>query len=248
MEEALIGQYLHNEKVVKEFAAYYELFNKYKRDYRIADILKGQADAAAVKRAQNARFDERISLLGMLADRVETDMQEVLARADVLTTVQPVLKGMKVQAEGGADTEDICGITHKALEHRKQQRKKLSAGGALSEAQRRQEIRTDAFLEEILQAMNASGAGDGKGCFDAAAALYTQALAVLQESTQQVQAELKALFAFAEEAFAEGNEMMILLTRLTVSKTASRFIGLFGSEEYLRLSSGMMVSERSGAL
>ena len=248
VDEALIGQYLHNEKVVKEFAAYYELFNKYKRDYHIAEILKGKADAAAIKRAQNARFDERISLLGMLSDRVETDMQEVLARADVLTTVQPVLKGMKTQAEAGADTEKLAGIAHQALEHRKQQRKKLSAGGALSEAQRRLEIRTDVFLEEILHALTASGAADGAGAFAEAASRYTQALAVLQESTEQVQAELKALFGFAEEAFSEGNEMMILLTRLTVSKVASRFIALFGSEEYLRLSSGMMVSERSGAL
>ncbi|MBR1472087.1 MAG: AAA family ATPase [Lachnospiraceae bacterium] len=248
VDEALIGQYLHHEKVVKEFAAYYELFNKYKRDYRITEILKGGADATAVRRAQGARFDERISLLGMLTDRVEADMQEVLAQADVLTQAQPLLKGMKVQAAQGVPAESLVQILHKGLDSRRQQRRKLSAGGALSDAQRRQEIRTDAFLEEILHAMNASGAVDGAGSFAAAAARYQKALEELQRSTGECSAELKALFAFSERAFAEGNELLILLTRLTASSTASRFIANFGSAEYQRLSSSMMVSERSESL
>ena len=31
VDETLVAQYLHNEKIVKEFTAYYELYNKYKK-------------------------------------------------------------------------------------------------------------------------------------------------------------------------------------------------------------------------
>ena len=38
VDETLVAQYLHNEKIVKEFAAYYELYNKYKKDYKIEAV------------------------------------------------------------------------------------------------------------------------------------------------------------------------------------------------------------------
>ena len=55
-DTALISQYLHHDTVAKEFAAYYDLYLKYRRDYRIADILSGTASETAIKRAQAAKF------------------------------------------------------------------------------------------------------------------------------------------------------------------------------------------------
>ncbi|RAZ89348.1 ATPase, partial [Klebsiella oxytoca] len=62
VDETLVGQYLRNEKAVKEFTAYYDLYNKYKKDYRIADILAGRPSVSALARAREAAFDERLSL------------------------------------------------------------------------------------------------------------------------------------------------------------------------------------------
>ena len=40
-DEELAGQYLRSEQIVREFCAYYDLYNKYKNDYKVEDILKG---------------------------------------------------------------------------------------------------------------------------------------------------------------------------------------------------------------
>ncbi len=85
VDETLVGQYLRNEKVVKEFTAYYDLYNKYKKDYRIEEILSGKPSVHAIARAREAAFDERLSLLGMLLDRVKADMREVMEEAAVLS-------------------------------------------------------------------------------------------------------------------------------------------------------------------
>ena len=77
VEESLVAQYLHNDRVVKEFTAYYDLYNKYKKDYRIGEILEGEASPQAIARAKAAAFDERLSLLGMLLDRVLAETEEV---------------------------------------------------------------------------------------------------------------------------------------------------------------------------
>ena len=89
VDETLIDQYLRNDSVVKEFAAYYELYNKYKRDYHIEEILEGVVTDEVVTRAAAASFDERLSLLSMLMDRVISDIRNCLVNTDYLISLNP---------------------------------------------------------------------------------------------------------------------------------------------------------------
>ena len=77
---------------------------------------------------------------------------------------------------------------------------------------------------------------------------YTALVTRMKQRTGEVQEELRALFAFVEEAFAEedmgGNELLILMTELTVNDASARFIAAFGSEDYSRHKDEMMLSER----
>ena len=84
VDETLVGQYLQNERIVKEFTAYYDLYNKYKNDYKIEEILSGEYSDRAVEKAKAAAFDERLSLLGMLLDKVQGEMRETMRFADCL--------------------------------------------------------------------------------------------------------------------------------------------------------------------
>ncbi len=70
VNEKLVIQYLQEEKIAKNFAIYYDLFNKYKADYQVDNILAGKANDEIKSRARSAKFDERISLLGLLLDAV----------------------------------------------------------------------------------------------------------------------------------------------------------------------------------
>ena len=95
VDESLVGQYIRNDRIVKEFTAYYDLYNKYKKDYRIEEILNGRISESAVNRAKAAAFDERLSLLGMLLDRCMADMREVMDQAGYLTAVRGILLAVK---------------------------------------------------------------------------------------------------------------------------------------------------------
>ena len=76
VEEMLVGQYLRNERITREFTAYYDLYNKYKNDYKIEEILSGKDSAKAEEKAKAAAFDERLSLLGMLLDKVTGEIRK----------------------------------------------------------------------------------------------------------------------------------------------------------------------------
>ncbi|MDE6673394.1 MAG: ATPase, partial [Acetatifactor sp.] len=84
--------------------------------------------------------------------------------------------------------------------------------------------------------------GDGERAFALVKSRYESAVAAMKRETEQVQAKLHHLFAFAQEAFSEGNEMLILVTELTVSSAGAGFIAAFGSPDYQRYSQELMLS------
>lgn len=58
-----VVQYLQDEEIARDFAAYYELYNKYKNIYRIPEILEGSIPENSMT-IKNAPFDEKLSLPG----------------------------------------------------------------------------------------------------------------------------------------------------------------------------------------
>jgi 16S rRNA (cytosine967-C5)-methyltransferase len=54
VDEKLIAQYLQNHKIAKDFAVYYDLFNKYKSDYQVDTILAGKVGEDIKDRAKKA--------------------------------------------------------------------------------------------------------------------------------------------------------------------------------------------------
>ncbi|MBR5421097.1 MAG: AAA family ATPase [Lachnospiraceae bacterium] len=170
--EDLIGQYLHHETAVKEFAAYYELYLKYEKDWRINEFLHGEECPGLLERAAEAAFDEKLLLAGLITDRLETDAEPVLKETDALMARKAALSG-----------------------------------------------------EEEREA-------------------YRKSLAELKTAAAEAGDELKRAFAFSEQVFAGGSEELYLITRITLSGVLSRFVALFGSEEYTQLSDKLMLSER----
>lgn len=244
VDETLVGQYLRNEKVVKEFTAYYDLYNKYKRDYRIADILSGSPSVQAIVRAKEAPFDERLSLLGMLLDKVQADMKDIMEQAAFLSDLKNPLKAMGQTAEESS-AEDILSSLEKQAEGRRKLLENLQNANSLSETDRKKHRRVVRFLEEARKELYVGGAVTGAEAFGFLKSKYSSLVARMKQETEAVQGELHALFAFAEEAFDKGNELLILVTELTVNTASAQFIATFGSPDYKRHNEELMLSERS---
>ena len=100
VDEMLVGQYLQNKKIAKGFAVYYDLFNKYKSDYQVSDILDGKASDEIKKRAKGAKFDERLSLLGLIIDAITENVHSVMDTENNITDLMIVLKNFKVKIAG----------------------------------------------------------------------------------------------------------------------------------------------------
>lgn len=257
VDETLVEQYLRNERVVKEFTAYYDLFNKYKREYQTEEILDGTAKAQTVERARIAAFDERISLLGMLIDKMISETREDMEISDYLVELLKNLRAIKAAVEKETTLEksgegrvqlSVVQMLENQIQGRKKQMESARMAGSLSEAERRKGRRLIRFLEEEKKALLMEGISGGKESFGHLKAAFDGQTANLKNRTSATKQRLENLFTFAENAFAEGNEMLILVTELTVNNDSARFIGQFGCEAYQRHSDDLMLSERSNSL
>ena len=62
----VVVQYIQHPKAAKDFAAYLELYRKYREDYQIEEILLGKDSTLMQKKAAHASFDERLSIVSLL--------------------------------------------------------------------------------------------------------------------------------------------------------------------------------------
>lgn len=244
VDETLVGQYIRNDRIVKEFTAYYDLYNKYKKDYRIEEILEGCASEHALSRAGQAAFDERLSLLGMLLDRCLADMREVMEQAAYLTEVRGMLLAVKNYVQGTVGAEACVSFMEQLEEKKRKQMYSLERSNALSKDERRKFKRVLRFMEEARKEIILQAAASGGEAFGLIKAKFDGAVAEMKTDTGKAGDQLHHLFVFTEKAFEQGNEMLILVTELTVNAAGSQFIATFGCPDYQRHNQELLLTER----
>ncbi|MBP3674563.1 MAG: AAA family ATPase [Oscillospiraceae bacterium] len=241
VDEKLTGQYLQNSRIARDFAVYYDLFNKYRSDYQVEGILSGRIDDVVIEKAKSARFDERLSLIGLLLSSVTRELKEVCIREQVLTELAGAFKGIRMDL-----MRPDCDAAA-ALEH--QLRLKRSAidtgsrAGNLSADGRLAAKSTVAVLEELLSRCGEAGELPGllKEAIDGR---RTQ----LKETAAAAGEKLSNMFRFCENAFGDGQEIQILVTELTISHYGTKFISRYGCPEYFAHNRGLLLNERKKEL
>ena len=236
VDESLIVQYLQNREVAKSFALYYDLFNKYKSDYQIDKILAGEADDAMRARAREAKFDERLSLLGLLLGGLSEAFRHVRAGEQTNERLLETLKSLRPALAAGDAQETLSDELGRLREQRANGRK----ANSISAGEQTALNRVIVALEEARQKLGVEG-GDAfallKAGFDARGEQ-------LKADAAEAGRMLENAFEFCEGAFGEGQELLIFVTELTANADSARFIARYGSEAYYRHNKELLFYER----
>ena len=91
----LITQYIRYPAAAEEFASFYDLYAKYRSDYRTEAILSGTEPEEIRQRAAAAPFDERWSVLGILLRKVRKRIREAVLAEDVCRALHGILSEVK---------------------------------------------------------------------------------------------------------------------------------------------------------
>lgn len=242
IDEKLIGQYLQNRKIAKEFAVYYELFNKYKSDYQIEKILEGKAPEEIKDRARTARFDERLSLLGLLLDGITAKLRAVCNMESTLMETLAALKSVRMQT--AQSDADVISMVEKQIEQKQQ---RLNLGKRASNLSADTELAVNSaigILEEEKILLQEKVPKDAAAGFKLLKKDYDGRVKKLGKFADQTGEQLKNVFLFCEDVFADGQEMLILVTELTISYYGAHFISRYGCEEYFKHNKELLFYER----
>ncbi len=247
VEESLIGQYLRNDRVAREFCAYYDLYRKYQRDYRVEDIFAGTVSEQVKDRARKAGFDERLSLMGMLLDRLRQELKENGQRARLLKDLMNPLRAFKERA-AGEEVSGLAAILNQQADGREQAAVSLTNAGVLSVEEKQKGRVIVRFLRESAREILTEGASDSDEAFLLVKGRFDRMVEEYKADTRREQERLHNLFVFVEDTFGEGNEMLLLVTECTVQADCAAFINAYGCEDYVRHNEGLMLTERSDVL
>ena len=241
VNEELVIQYLQNARIAKDFAIYYDLFNTYRSDYQIDSILCGSASDEILGRARSARFDERLSLLGLLLDAVTGECHDVYrherAQSELMAALKAVrgelslpganasasLERQRVQRQKTLDSGRRAGILSADEQYA------LNASIAALEEEKAILVREEPASEAVFTLL--------KSDFD----FRTEKLTALAAEAGK---KLSNVFRFCEATFPEGQEMVILVTELTRGFYTAGFISHYGCEEYFAHNKELLFYER----
>jgi hypothetical protein len=259
VDEKLVCQYLQNPDVARDFATYYDLFHKYRADYQIEDILSGTAAPEVKERARRGRFDERLALLGLLIDAITQEIREVLDTQEILGKVLEILKRVKSSIGNERQNDprnqnqqnSVCSSLHPneslmdalncELQRLTGNRDRSRSAHSLSKSQLQSLCCLIDLLQEDIAALTLDDARD----FSWLKENLRTRITANQNAAKKASARLSHIFEFCEEAFPHGQELLILVTDLTVNETTARFIAQYGCEKYFEHNKDLLFYERN---
>ncbi len=249
--ENLIVQYLQDPEIARDFATYYELYNKYRNIYRIPEILEGNApeEALAVK---NSPFDEKLSLISLLIDSLNGEFrdyaQDLAVQKSLLETLGRVRSSLKE-----CDTGAACGI--RALdvvqgfrrEAEDQLRRDLDAGMLDRGGEKTGRLAIEA-LTELEKELGIRGTGDARVDFGLCKSWFDAREAARQTAVKTAGDHLTHSFEFMAKTFGEGQEMVIFLSELSAGFYSLKFVTECGNEAYYRYNRLLLLNDRKQQL
>lgn len=240
VSEQLMGQYLQNAQISKSFANYYDLWMKYRSDYQIDSILSGKPGKVIKQRATDAKFDERITLIGLLLDAILSEVSHVMRERDLLQAILPVLRAIRVESSN--KHFDALAALDKHLDEQKQRLDQGVEGNMLSQENENTLRGLIVFLQDAQTSLH--GKSGDTDIFSVLKGMFDMRMDQLKETALLTGQRLENLFAFAEKVFGDGQEMLIIVTELTAANDAARFIAQYGSTAYFRHNKELLFYER----
>jgi len=238
----LVIQYLQNPKIARAFATYYDLFMKYRSDYQIDAILSATSPVSIQVRAKEAKFDERLSLIGLMLDRLNEEARNVVYGEAALIRLREAVLAIKTAiSNNGANVSKIFNST--IASKRAELNSGIKASSLSEEAQYAIRVVIQE-LENMQKALNEKGTLNGSGAYEIIKNMYGELLGGFKERAATVGSHFSNAFHFLDAVFKDGQEMVIFVTELTVSRHVSKYISRFGCAEYFKHNKELLFYER----
>lgn len=235
VDREVVCQYIQHPMIAKDFAAYLALYNKYKTDYAVEELLQGKWTQITIQKIRNASLDEHLSLVGLLNGKLSQLFTECYLTDSYITKLYEYMVYYR---------DNLANISLKAV-CQKAENDLESARKAelLTRNEEKTFLRVNTFLENIWLKM--------EGITQAECDIYEKVKEAfsgeaddLEKQTETVAQTLQNVFDFMEAAFGDSQEMVAFITELNANFYSIWFIRENGSAQYYRHNKGLLFDDR----
>ena len=241
VDRELVGQYIQHWKISKDFANYLEIYYKYEKDYRIAEILSGRMSDNVPERLKFAAFDERLSVVGLLLGRLGEMFRDWDMWDRYVTELFGFLKEWKEKLD---ENKKPAAVLKEILQNAENETQRQNKAGQLGA----RELKVMRRVLEKLRRYAADTDGFLPGEQEEAFAGIKEQFAAEEEARisriKETKEALTCAFEFLEKAFGDGQEMVAFVAELNTNYYSTRFISENGCDLYQRYNKGLQFDSR----
>ena len=231
VDEEIIHEFLRHEDVAEDVSAYFDLYKKYQDDYGIAEILEGKVKPSVYARIDQAAFDERLSVVNLLLDGVSNVFYQIQREREITDAWYDFLKEYRQKLKNSLQAKGIFEtiLAEKAASDEQNEKQqfvsKAQSDRARSLNEKLKECAKKIAAEETINIEETALFALAKEPFDAQCEK-------LQRLENQGIETLEHAFTFMEQAFSDGQEMVVFVTELTITPEIAVFLSEHRIERY----------------
>ena len=235
VDREVVYQYIQHPMIAKDFAAYLALYNKYKTDYAVEDLLQGKWSQLTIQKIRNASLDEHLSLVGLLNGKLSQLFTECYLMDSYVTKLYEYMVYYR---------DNLADISLKAI-CQKAENDLASARKSelLTANEEKTSLRVNAFLEKIWLELEGLTQSE-QDIYEKVKQAFLAEADALEEQTEAAALTLQSVFDFMEAAFGDSQEMVAFITELNANFYSIWFIRENGSDQYYRHNKGLLFDDR----
>ena len=235
VDREVVYQYIQHPMIAKDFAAYLALYNKYKTDYAVEDLLQGKWSQLTIQKIRNASLDEHLSLVGLLNGKLSQLFTECYLMDSYVTKLYEYMVYYR---------DNLADISLKAI-CQKAENDLASARKSelLTANEEKTSLRVNAFLEKIWLELEGLTQSE-QDIYEKVKQAFSAEADALEEQTEAAAQTLQSVFDFMEAAFGDSQEMVAFITELNANFYSIWFIRENGSDQYYRHNKGLLFDDR----
>ena len=241
----LVLQYIQHPKIARDFAAYYDLYQKYQSDYQIEAILRGENFDRMQAKVAHASFDERMSVVHLLLSGVQKVIRRSMERELVTEKVFAVLKDLKANLD---ETEETAEALERFTALVETEREKKKQQELLEHREERVLKETVRILGDYQEKLRLEGPLKGEEGFAALKALFGGEKEAYEISFDAAGKTLENAFDFMEAAFLNSQELVVFLSELNTDFYCIAFLKEYDCERYYRYNKELLFEDRSAQI
>lgn len=242
----VVAQYLQHRKIARQFANYYDLYKKYQDDYHVDEILAGQYDQPTIDKLKQAKFDEKISLVSLLTSKLFGLMTEAIKHENVIAELFARLKSLKAQLlssppDVAAILEQYYSIEFKSFQDNVKNKR-------YDKDQREVQQRSLEILDQYILSISKSDTRDEKVIFNRIRDQFNKAVKDKEAEAAKVNETLNNAFKFVEAAFGISQEIVILVTELTLNYYSAKFLSMNSNPLFFKYNKELLFNDKDRSI